>query len=74
MFKEKLQRIKLTGQKGLDILFKPAETTLAKWIVPILLVMLFAIGILHWGYILNSFTNRLIWGTGTKSLNLFKYF
>ena len=53
-----LQKLKCVCQKVLDILFKPAETPLAKWIVAILLVVLFAVGILHWGYFLTWFNNR----------------
>jgi hypothetical protein len=53
-----LQKLKRVGQNSLDILFKPAETPLAKWIVTVLLVVLFAAGILHWGYFLTWFNNR----------------
>ncbi len=55
MFDQKLKRI---GQKGLDILFEAPKTPLAKWMAAILLVVLFAAGILHWGYFLNWFNNR----------------
>ena len=57
-----VQKLRLTGQKGLDILFKPSETRLGKWIVSVLLVVLFAVGILHWGYFLNWFNNRFDMG------------
>ena len=53
-----LQKLKRMAQRILDILFKPAETPLAKWIVAILMVVLFAVGILHWGYFLTWFNNR----------------
>jgi len=62
MFDRTLQKIKCIGQKGLGIFFKPSETPLAKWIVSILLVILFAVGILHWGYFLNWFNNRFDMG------------
>ncbi len=58
MFDRTLEKIKPIGQKGLDILFKPPETAPANWIVSVLLVILFAVGILHWGYFLNWFNNR----------------
>jgi hypothetical protein len=57
MFNRLFQKLKLAAQTGLDILFKPPETRLANWIVSILLAVLFAGGILHWGYFLNWFNN-----------------
>ncbi|MGD0750193.1 MAG: hypothetical protein ABSA23_02175 [Anaerolineales bacterium] len=57
MVNRTVHKIGLTGQKALDVLFEPAETPLAKWIVSFLLVVLFAVGILHWGYFLNWFNN-----------------
>ena len=57
MVNQTVHKIGLTGQKALDVLFEPAETPLAKWIVSFLLVVLFAVGILHWGYFLNWFNN-----------------
>ncbi len=42
----------------LEILFMPAQTTLAKWVVGILLLIVFAAGILHWGIFLNWFSNK----------------
>jgi len=62
MVNRTVQKLGLTGQKALDILFEPAETPLAKWIVSFLLVALFAAGILHWGYFLNWFNNRFDMG------------
>jgi hypothetical protein len=58
MFDRILQKLKLVGKKGLDILFKPADTPLAKWLVAILLGALFIVGLLHWGYFLNWFNNQ----------------
>jgi hypothetical protein len=58
MFNRIMQKLKHTGQKGLDILFQPADTALAKWIATIFLAILFVVGILHWGYFLNWFNNR----------------
>ena len=58
MFDRILQKLKLVGKKGLDILFKPADTPLAKWLVAILLGVLFIVGLLHWGYFLNWFNNQ----------------
>jgi hypothetical protein len=62
MFNRIIQNCRLLIQKGLDILFKPAKSLLAKWIVSIILVVLFAVGILHWGYFLNWFNNRFDMG------------
>jgi len=45
MFERTLHKLKWIGQKGLDILFKPAETALEKWMVSILLALLFVVGI-----------------------------
>lgn len=53
-----LQKLKMIGQKALDILFKPAGTPRAKWLEAILLGALFIVGLLHWGYILNWFNNQ----------------
>ena len=58
MVNRTLQKLKLIGQKGLDILFQPAETVQAKWMTSIFLMILFVGGILHWGYFLNWFNNR----------------
>jgi hypothetical protein len=58
MINRSWKKLGFTGQKMLDILFEPAETPLVKWIVSFLLVVLFAAGILHWGYFLNWFNNR----------------
>jgi len=58
MFDRIIQKLRLAIQKGVELLFKPPETALAKWMVSILLAVLFAVGILHWGYFLNWFNNR----------------
>ena len=58
MFNRFLQKLILVGEKGLEILFKPAETPRVKWMETILLGALFIVGLLHWGYFLNWFNNR----------------
>ena len=58
MVNQILEKQKYMVKKGLDILFRPAETTLAKWLGAILLAVLFFVGILHWGYFLNWSNNR----------------
>ena len=58
MFNRIFQKLRLAGQKGLDILFKPIETPQGKWMEAVLLAALFIVGLIHWGYFLNWFTNR----------------
>jgi hypothetical protein len=62
MVNRTVQKLGRTGQRALEILFEPAETPLAKWIVSIFLAVLFAVGILHWGYFLNWFNNKFDMG------------
>ncbi|MGD0876863.1 MAG: hypothetical protein ABSA01_01795 [Anaerolineales bacterium] len=57
MVNRTVQKLGRTGQRALEILFEPAETPLTKWIGSLFLVVLFAVGILHWGYFLNWFKN-----------------
>jgi len=62
MFSRNIQKLKLAVQKGLNLLFKPAQTPQAKWLEAIALGALFIIGLAHWGYFLNWFTNRFDMG------------
>jgi hypothetical protein len=63
MVMDKLPRkMKQAGQFILDLFFKPAETSLAKWFTAALLAGLFVAGIVHWGYFLNWFRNNFVIG------------
>lgn len=62
MFNRILQKLKLAGQKGLDILFTPAETSQARWMEAIFLGVLFIVGLFHWGYFLGWFNNHFDMG------------
>ena len=53
-----LQKLTRVGQFLLDVLFKPVESLSAKWAVVVLLIGLFAGGLLHWGFFLDWFNNR----------------
>jgi hypothetical protein len=53
-----LEKFKNAVQFWFEVLFRPAESSRAKWAAGILLAGLFAGGLLYWGFLLDWFNNR----------------
>lgn len=53
-----LDKLARASQFWFDVLFKKAESSKAKWVVGLLLTVLFAGGMLYWGSFLDWFNNR----------------
>jgi hypothetical protein len=53
-----LEILKNAGQFWIDVLFKQAQSSRAKWAAGFLLAGLFAGGLLHWGFFLDWFNNH----------------
>src|SRR5258708_15664823 len=53
-----LQNLRGTGQAGMDLLFRPAQSPRARGITALFIVGLFAAGLVHWGSFLGWFGNH----------------
>lgn len=53
-----LNKLSTAGSFWFEVLFKKADSQKAKWTVGFLLTILFAGGMLHWGFLLDWFNNQ----------------